>query len=116
LLLRLDRQESFMHFDLEDQLRASIPHMSLPIGAERWDLYVFGVTRVHRDWFVQLAAVGPRSCTATVRVTSDGDRVRAAKQVLELVRVWLLDEDADGHAFLEEGLPGAASHAASAVN
>src|SRR4029453_11388426 len=82
-----------MRLDLEEQLHGSTRHVSLAVGPDLWDLYVFGVTRVQRDWFVQLAAVGPRACTATVRVTSIGDRATAARQVLDLVRRWLLEPD-----------------------
>jgi hypothetical protein len=93
-----------MPFDLEEQVRETTSHVSLTVGPHLWDVYVFGVTRVHRDWFVELAAVGPRSCTATVRVTSSGDRVMVAKRVLDLVRGWLLETDGVDHVFLEEPL------------
>lgn len=98
-----------MPFDLDERVHETATHVSLTVGPHLWDVYVFAVTRVQRDWFVELAAVGPRACTATVRVTSSGDRVMVAKQVLDLVRGWLLETDGVDHVFLEDAQPVAAA-------
>jgi len=81
----------------------SLQPLSLAIGQDSWDVYVFGVTRVQRDWFVQMAIVGPRACMATVRVDASGGRAAAAREIIRLVREWLLDDDLSDHAFLERG-------------
>ena len=78
-----------------------VGNSSIIVNDNIWDLYVFGVTRVQRDWWVQIAAVGPRSCTVTVRVDAAKGRAAAAHEIVRLVRDWLLDGDASDHAFLE---------------
>jgi hypothetical protein len=75
--------------------------LSILVRDEIWDLYVFGVTRVATDWWVQMAVVGPRSCTVTVRVVGTSGRGAAAHEIVRLVTDWLLTEDASTHAFLE---------------
>ena len=75
--------------------------LSIIVRDEIWDLYVFGVTRVERDWWVQMAVVGPRSCTVTVRVDSSSGRGAAAHKIVRLVTGWLLTGDDNDHAFLE---------------
>jgi hypothetical protein len=87
--------------DLEQQLIDSTESLSLVIGADKWDLYVFGATRVERDWFVQIAIVGPRACTVTVRVTSTSGHAAAARAIVSLVRDWVLSGGDTDHAFLE---------------
>ena len=59
------------------------------------------MTRVERDWFVQMAIVGPRVCTVTVRVDSTRGRGMAAREIIRLVRAWLLEDDTSGHVCLE---------------
>ena len=117
-----------MHFDVERQLRTTHEPLSIAVGSNIWDLYVFGVTRVQRDWWVQIVVVGPRACTVTVRVDSanggsslsdaisDGGRSSAngrgaaAHDIIKLVTAWLLEDDASDHAFLEHpGLRARAS-------
>ena len=75
--------------------------LSIALGEDRWDLYVFDVTRVQRDWFVQMAIVGPRVCIVTVRVDGGRGRAAAAQETIGLVREWLLENDLSDHAFLE---------------
>jgi hypothetical protein len=75
--------------------------LSIALGEDTWDLYVFDVTRVQRDWFVQMAIVGPRVCIVTVRVDGSHGRAAAAQEIIGLVRDWLLDNDLSDHAFLE---------------
>lgn len=89
-----------MHKDVERE-RTSPQPLSIATGEDRWDLYVFGVTRVQRDWFVQMAIVGPRACMVTVRVNATRGRAAAARETIRLVREWLLEDDVSGHAFLE---------------
>ena len=93
--------EAEMHIDVERQLRTAHEPLSIVVGPDTWDLYVFGVTRVQRDWWVQIAAVGPRACTVTVRVDSAGGRGAAARDIVKLVTRWLQEDDGCDHAFLE---------------
>jgi hypothetical protein len=90
---------------------SSLPALPLAVGHEAWDLFVFGVYRVGPSTFVQLAALGPRACTAsaTVRVDANLDRDLAAREVLTAMRQWLATGDLDRHAFLES--PSARTHA-----
>jgi hypothetical protein len=76
--------------------------LSIVVGDDIWDLYVCGVTRVVADWWVQMAVVGPRACTVTVRVEGSNGRGAAAHEILKLVTDWLLSDDDHDHAFLED--------------
>jgi hypothetical protein len=93
--------EAEMHIDVERQLRTAHEPLSIIVNDDTWDLYVFGVTRVQRDWWVQIALVGPRACTVTVRVDAANGRGAAAHEIIKLVSQWLCEDDASGHAFLE---------------
>jgi hypothetical protein len=93
--------EAEMHIDVERQLRTAHEPLSIIVNDDTWDLYVFGVTRVQHDWWVQIAVVGPRVCTVTVRVDAARGRGAAAHEIIKLVTEWLLEDDASGHAFLE---------------
>jgi hypothetical protein len=93
--------EAEMHIEVERELRVAHEPLALVVGDDVWDLYVFGVTRVHRDFWVQIAVVGPRSCTVTVRVDAANGRSVAAHEIVTLVRAWLLTDDGRDHAFLE---------------
>jgi hypothetical protein len=90
-----------MHIEVERQLRADHEPLSIVVGGDIWDLYVFGVTRVQRDWWVQIAVVGPRACTVTVRVDSANGRGAAAREIIRLVSDWLSGDETGDHAFLE---------------
>jgi hypothetical protein len=90
-----------MHIDVERQLRTTHEPLSIIVNDDTWDLYVFGVTRVQRDWWVQIAVVGPRACTITVRVAAANGRGAAAHEIIKLVSEWLRENDASDHAFLE---------------
>lgn len=99
-----------MHFDVERELRTTHEPLSIAVGSNIWDLYVFGVTRVQRDWWVQIVVVGARACTVTVRVDSSNGRGAAAHEIIKLVTAWLLEDDKSDHAFLEHpGLRARAS-------
>src|SRR5207249_7062101 len=63
-----------MQFDLAGELDRSIPCGTLTVWERDWDVYVFGATRIDRDWFLQLALVGPQVRTVTVRVGPAPDR------------------------------------------
>jgi hypothetical protein len=76
--------------------------LSIVVNDDIWDLYVFGVTRVQRDWWVQMAVVGPRACRVTVRVDSRSGRGAAAHEIVTLVSNWLREDDASDHVFLEQ--------------
>ena len=45
--------EAEMHLDVERRLRTAHEPLSISVNDDIWDLYVFGVTRVQRDWWVQ---------------------------------------------------------------
>jgi hypothetical protein len=96
--------EAEMHIDIETERQLRLAHepLSILVGTEVWDLYVFGVTKIARDWWVQIAMVGPRSCTVTVRVAAANGRGAAAHQIIALIREWLLEDGTSEHAFLEE--------------
>jgi hypothetical protein len=96
--------EAEMHLDVERQLRSTHEPLSIVAGGDIWDLYVFGVTRVERDWWVQIAVVGPRSCTVTVRVDAANGRGAAAHEIIRLVTDWLLEDETSDHAFLEHSV------------
>ncbi len=90
---------------------STITPLPLAIGNDQWDLFIFGVVRVGPELFVQVAAVGPGTCTATatVRVDSRRGRLVAAREVIALVRNWLTAGDIDRHGFLEQASCAAAS-------
>ena len=90
-----------MHIEVDRQLRVAHEPLSIVVGDDLWDLYVFGVTRIQHDWWVQIAVVGPRSCTVTVRVDSAQGRGAAAHQIVKLISEWLLEDGINDHAFLE---------------
>jgi len=81
--------------------------LSIVVADETWDLYVFDVTRVNADWWVQLAVVGPRCGKGTVRVDAANGRGAAAHEILKLVTGWLRDDDRSEHALLEQHGPEA---------
>jgi len=90
-----------MRIEVERQLRSTPEPLSIFVGDDIWDLYVFGVTRVARDWWVQIAVVGPRSCTVTVRVDAANGRGAAAHQIIKLVSDWLIADETADHVLLE---------------
>jgi hypothetical protein len=90
-----------MQRDLREHVSGSLRNLSLAVGPDVWQLYVYGVTRVGRELFIQTALLGPRTCTATVRVTAGVPPRQTARQVLELIREWILSGDECDHVFLE---------------
>jgi hypothetical protein len=90
-----------MQIEVERQLRTAHEPLSIVVADDIWDLYVFGVTRVQHDWWIQIVAVGPRACTVTVRVDSTNGRAAAAREIITLVTAWLLEDGVSDHAFLE---------------
>jgi hypothetical protein len=77
------------------------PHAWFVVGAERWDLYISGARRVDRDMFLQLALVGPRRCTVTVRAPAPIGNTATARRVLAIVQDWLRTHDGADQAYLE---------------
>lgn len=77
--------------------------LSMTIGDTVWRMYVYGVTRVGRELFIQTALFGPRTCTAVVHVTTQRTRRQAAREVLDLIAEWLASGDSRDHVFLEAG-------------
>jgi hypothetical protein len=90
-----------MRDELAAVVSASAPHASFVVGAERWDLYISGVRRVDRDMFLQLALVGPRICTVTVRAPAPIGNTATARRVLGVVQDWLRTHDRADQAYLE---------------
>ena len=94
--------QPYMKHDLSEIVKSTPAHASLTVGSDRWLLYIFGVTRVGRDTFMQLALIGPRICTVTVRAPAPIGNPVTARRVLAVIRDWLLccHDDAD-QAYLE---------------
>lgn len=80
--------------------------LSVAVGSEMWDLYVFGVTRVQQDWWVQMAVIGPRACTVTARVDASNGRGAAAHEIIALVTDWLRQDGVSDRVFLESAVSG----------
>ncbi len=90
-----------MKQDLAHVLQASAAHATVMVGDVRWNVYVFGVSRVGPDMFVQLALIGPRNCTITVRARAPLGNRATARRVLAVVRQWIISEDPSDQAYLE---------------
>jgi hypothetical protein len=90
-----------MKHDLSEIVKSTPAHASLIVGSDRWQLYIFGVTRVGRDTFMQLALIGPRICTVTVRAPAPIGNPVTARRVLAVIREWLLGHDDADQAYLE---------------
>jgi hypothetical protein len=90
-----------MKDDLTSILRHSAAHASLSVGSDCWNLYVFGVTPVGSDMFVQVALLGPRVCTLTVRAPAPIGNVATARCLLAIIRDWILANDQSDQAYLE---------------
>jgi hypothetical protein len=90
---------------MKDELAAmvgtSAPHASLSADSESWDLYVFGVTSVGHDMFLQIAVVGPRVCTLTVRAPAPIGNVATARRILAIVHDWIVANRDVDQAYLE---------------
>jgi hypothetical protein len=67
--------------DTELPAPPAIGHASLTIGADAWDLFVFGATRVGHDTFYVFRDVDRQINIAARRLPADGD---ASKQVREI--------------------------------
>jgi len=76
-------------------------HASMRVGTESWNLYIYGVTRVGHDLFLQLALLGPRVCTLTVRAPAPIGNVVTARRVLAVVHDWIQSDDSSEHGYLE---------------
>ena len=90
-----------MKHELAQVLRDTTAHATLVVGNSRWNLYVFGVSRVGADMFVQIALIGPRNCTLTVRAQAPIGKRLTARRVLAVVRDWVLSGDQSDQAYLE---------------
>jgi hypothetical protein len=90
-----------MKQELAHVLQATSAHATMMVGDVRWNIYVFGVSRVGADMFVQMALIGPRNCTVTVRARAPLGNRATARRVLAVVRQWLLSGDAGDQAYLE---------------
>jgi len=90
-----------MKDELSGILGASPAHASLSVGSDSWDLYVFGVTPIGPDMFLQVALLGPRVCTLTVRAPAPIGNVATARRILSIVRDWIVANDDADQAYLE---------------
>ncbi len=75
--------------------------LSLTVGEDTWRMYIYGVTRVGHELFIQTALFGPRMCTAVVRVTARRTCRDTAREIVELITDWLSTGDRRSHVFLE---------------
>lgn len=77
-----------------DRLFRKLDGHSMTLGGTRWQVNVYGIRHDGRWRWVQIAVVGPRSHTLTLKLTPADDGARA----LGLVAAWLsrpLVESAD---------------------
>jgi hypothetical protein len=81
-----------------------MPSGTLKTDRETCQLYVLDATRVHQDWFIEMALEGDRSCTITVHAPVDAQHALTVHRALAAVGTWLLSGDRREHAFLE--VPG----------
>ena len=73
----------------------------IDVGSERWRLYVLASWHLGRDWFVHVAALGPRTCTVLVRAAAPREPSAAARAVLHTIIDWLASGDAREQVYLE---------------
>jgi hypothetical protein len=99
-----------MQLNLARELERSIPCGTLTVWGRDWDVYVFGATRIERDWFLQLALVGPQVRTVTVRVGSAPDRAAAARYVVRELVGWLSAAGEHSELFIDCVGRGPAEH------
>jgi len=90
-----------MRHDLSDLVHSTPAHASLHVGADLWRMYIFGLTRVGRDIFMQVALIGPRICTVTVRAVAPIGNPATARRVLNAVHEWLQAGGDGDQAYLE---------------
>ena len=69
-------------------------------GGEMWRLYVRDASRIQGDWFIQMVAIGPRTCTVIVRTNSPALGATAAR-VFQKAREWLATGDGRACIFLD---------------
>jgi hypothetical protein len=90
-----------MKHDLTSVLRDSVAHAVILTGDDRWRVFVYAVSRVGSDMFIQMAATGPRACTVTVRAPAPIGNQATARRVLAAVREWLAADDRRDQVYLE---------------
>src|SRR5438128_5190830 len=90
-----------MQLDLAHELDRSTPCGTLLANDDLWDVYVFGASRVGRDWFIQLALVGPGFRTVTAKVGTTMSGGDAARRVVQALRAWLASRDGGSHGFID---------------
>jgi hypothetical protein len=90
-----------MKQELAQILQGAAAHATVTVGEVRWNLYIFGVSRIGGDMFVQMAVIGPRNCTVTVRARAPIGNRLTARRVLAVVREWIIADDGSNQAFLE---------------
>lgn len=90
-----------MKHELARIIGSSPAHATLTVGDIRWNIYVFGVSRIGGDMFVQMALSGPRDCTVTVRARAPIGNPATARRVLAVVREWILAGEFQDQAYLE---------------
>ena len=90
-----------MQLDLAHELDRSTPCGTLVAGNDLWDVYVFGASRIGRDWYIQLALVGPQFRTVTAKVGTTRSGGEAARRVVRSLRAWLASSDDGSHGFID---------------
>jgi len=98
-----------MKQDLSHLVRTMPAHASLTVDGDDWKLYVYSLTRVGPDIFLQLALLGPRVCTMTVRAPAPIGNPATARRVLAGVHDWLLSHERAEQGYLELSTAAAAS-------
>jgi hypothetical protein len=84
-------------------------HASLTVDGNDSRRYVYSLTGMGPDVFLQLALLGPRVCTMTVRAPAPIGNPATARRVLAGVRDWLLSYDATDQGYLELSTTAVAS-------
>ena len=83
----------------------------LSINNQHWRLRLVNVRRLASDWFVEIAAMGPRAHTIFVRSKTPPLERGTGGKLISLMRDWLGRDDPRLCAFLDiaGGLPEQAS-------
>ncbi|HEY7290613.1 MAG TPA: hypothetical protein VH583_12330 [Vicinamibacterales bacterium] len=89
-----------MKHDLSNIVRTPA-HASLTVGDDQWKLYIYGLTRVGADVFLQIALIGPRVCTMTVRAPAPIGNPTTARRVLAGVHDWLESHESADQGYVE---------------
>lgn len=90
-----------MRWDLARELNAAERHTSIALGSDVWNLYMRGVVRISRDLFIQVAVLGPRVCTVTIRTRDVMVPGVTGQRLLDAIAEWLLSGGSGDHGYIE---------------